>query len=389
VAAWVAFTKQNARIRFVGNDLKQADSRVFNALTTAIELNPKWRAEVTVKLHTATFPTGSIIESVPVDPAGEAGGNDDMIEWTELWAAKSNAHQKLWSELTLSPTKFGQSFRWVDTYAGYSGESRILESLYEQGVKQGEQIDLGIPGLEAYRNTAARLFVLWNTVPRLTWLTPEYYAQEASTLTESEFERMHRNQWVTSEQTFVPLEWWNACQVKSMPAMERGAPMVVALDAGISSDTFGMVGVGRNGKNVQVRYVHKWTPPKGGKLDFKVVEDELRRLFTLYNIAEVAYDPYQLHDFCKRLQREGLGFFREFNQGADRLVSDRQLYDMIRDRTIEHSGELDLTEHIQNANAKSEGNDKAMRIVKRGDNLKIDLCVALSMGAHRMTKLVW
>lgn len=393
VAAWVAFNTPQARIRFVGNDLKQADSRVFNALTQAIDLNTEWRKSVAVKLHTVTFPNGSIIESVPVDPAGEAGGNDDMLEWTELWAAKSTAHQKLWTELTLSPTKFGRSFRWVDTYAGYSGESKILEALYEQGVKQGRRLDLSFAGndlkdLEVYANDAARLLVLWNTVPRLAWLTSDYYAQEAATLTDSEFQRMHRNAWVSSEQTFVPREWWDACRVATMPTLDPRTPLVVALDAGVSNDCFAMVAVSREDKPVRVRYAQKWTPPKGGKLDFKVAEDELRRLVGLYNVAEVCYDPYQLHDFCKRLQREGLCFFKEFNQGQDRLVADKQLFDMVRDRTIEHSGEPDLAEHIQNANAKTEG-DKALRIVKRGDNLKIDLAVALSMAAHRITKLVW
>jgi len=63
----------------------------------------------------------------------------------------------------------------------------ILESLYEQGVKQGRQLDLSFDGhdlhnLEVYSNDAARLFVLWNTLPRLQWLTTEYYAQESSTL---------------------------------------------------------------------------------------------------------------------------------------------------------------------------------------------------------------
>lgn len=387
VAAWVAFTVENARIRFVGNDLKQADSRVFSALTTAIDLNPEWRASVRVKLHTVTFPNGSIIESVPVDPAGEAGGNDDMLEWTELWAAQSNAHQKLWAELTLSPTKFGRSFRWVDTYAGYTGESKILESLYEQGVKGGRQLDSGIEGLEAYANDAARLFVLWNTVWRLPWLTKEYYAQEAATLSESEFARMHRNQWVSSEQTFIPREWWDACRAATIQPLDADTPIVIGLDAGISNDCFAMVATSKGAGKTQVRYARKWTPPSGGKIDFREPEAELRRLIASYTVAEVCYDPYQLHDFAMRLQGEGLAVFKEFGQGVDRLVADKQLYDMILARSIEHSGEPDLSEHIQNANAKTEG-DK-LRIVKRSETLKIDLAVALSMANYRIGKLIW
>ncbi|OGC94596.1 MAG: hypothetical protein A2W25_02400 [candidate division Zixibacteria bacterium RBG_16_53_22] len=385
VAAYVAFTKPNARIRFVGNDLKQADSRVFNALTTAIDLNPQWKSEITVRQHTLIFPNGSIIESVPVDPAGEAGGNDDMIEWTELWAATHKAHVKLWNELTLSPTKFGESFRWVDTYAGYSGESEVLESLYKLAVIDGQPLDLGLAGLEVFSNR--RFFCLWNTKPLLSWLTPEYYAQEAAMLTDNEFRRLHKNEWVSSSETFVPLEWWTACKVASMPPVERN-PVVIALDAGISDDAFAMVAVSRENKQVRVRYAKAWRPPKDGQVDFRNVETELKRLVGIYNVAEVCYDPYQLHDFCKRLQRDGVAFFKEFSQGTDRLIADKSLYDMIRDRTIEHDGNAELTEHIQNANAKTEG-DKAMRIVKRSASGKIDCAVALSMANYRICKLVW
>lgn len=396
VASWIAFNKPNARIRFVGNDLKQADSRVFNAIDTAIKLNPVWKNKVQVIQHKITFPNGSIIESVAVDPAGEAGGNDDMLEWTELWAAKHDVHKKMWSELTLSPTKFGKSFRWVDTYAGFVGESEILENLYNQGVKEGKQLDLGIPGLEAYAN--GRLFVLWNTQPRLSWQTNEYYQQESSTLTQSEFDRMHGNQWVSSEQTFVPREWWEACQVKSLALLERHQPIVVSLDAGVSNDCFAMVAVSRRDERIvvdnkieiksfpQVRYARAWKPPKGGKLDFdNEIEPELIRFCNEHHVIEVCYDEYQLHSFCTRLARKLKTFFRPFPQGTDRLIADKNLQDLIREKRIEHQGEPELAEHIQNANAKTEG-DK-LRLVKRSEQLKIDLAVALSMACDRVTRL--
>lgn len=392
---WVASEKSNARIRLVGNDQEQADSRVFNAIDEAIKLSPLWKNSVNVIRHHIELPNGSTIDSVPVDPGGEAGGNDDMLEWTELWAATQTAHKKMWAELTLSPTKFGQSFRWVDTYAGYSGESEILESLYAQGVQKELQIDLGIPELEAYANRAARLFVLWNTIPRLNWQTKEYYAQETTNLTDNEFRRMHGNQWVTSTQTFVPKEWWNACQVKSLRPIENSFPMVIALDAGVSSDCFGMLMLSRHDvkddkDNVRhiltPRYARAWIPPKGGQLDFNgEIESELRRLVNENYVAQVCYDPYQLHSFCKRLQREVRTNFSEFSQGQDRAVADKQLRDLIIARQIEHQGESDLSDHIANANSKVEG--EHLRLVKRSQNLKIDLAVCLSMASARILRL--
>jgi phage terminase large subunit-like protein len=393
VMAWMAHRQTRATIRLVGNDMKQADSRVFNALTSAIELNPKWRGAVKVIQHKITFPNGSVIESVPVDPRGEAGGNDDAIEWTELWAAQHSAHQKMWNELTLSPTKFGQSFRWTDTYAGYSGESEILENLYDLGVKQGEHLDLSYDGndlkdLEVYARD--RLFVLWNTRPRLGWLSEDYYKQESSTLSPSEFERMHRNQWITSSQTFVPAEWWAACKVTNPRPIDPREPMVIALDAAVSGDCFAMLGVTRRDTEskptIEVRFARAWKPPKNGSFDYDdEIEPELRRLIAQYNVVLVCYDPYQLHQFATRLAREQRANFSEFNQGVDRLIADKQLQDLIRERRIEHSGEPELTEHVMNANAKSEG--EKLRIVKRNEAMKIDLCVALSMASDRILRM--
>ena len=58
---------------------------------------------------------------------------------------------------------------------------------------------------------------------------------------------------------------------------------------------------------------------------------------------------------------------------------------MIRDGQVLHLGDVDLREHIQNADRKPE--DDKLRIVKRTANQKIDACVALSMAVDRIMSL--
>lgn len=366
-------------IKVVANDLKQADSRVAFYARRAIELNPRLTSRVKVKPsgYHMEFDNRTRVEAVPVDPKGEAGGNDDLIVFSELWAANQTAAQRMWTEMTLSPTKYGQSQRWVETYAGFSGESPLLEQLYQTGVAEGRQLDLGVPGLEVYASDSARMLVLWNTQPRLPWQSAEYYAQEAAILLPSEFQRVHRNAWVTSENVFVPGEWWAACQGDT--AID--APVVIGMDAGVSNDCFAIVGVSRRGDQVYVRFVRVWKPPKGGAIDFAEPEQAIHDLCQQYNVVQVAYDPYQLHQMATRLRRDGVTWMREFPQGQDRLKADKGLYDSIRDRHITHDGDAVLAEHIKNANAKSEGDVDKLRMVKRADHLKIDAAVALSM-AH-------
>lgn len=397
VCLWWADTHPWSTIRIVANDLKQADSREAEYIRRAITLNPSYFVEqrgARVTGYTVTLANNSRIEAVPIDPGGEAGGGDDIIVFTELWAAKSRAAQAMWTETTLSPLKFGKSMRWVETYAGFTGESPLLEPLYRVGVEQGERIAVpGMPDLELYHNPSARLLALWNTVPRLEWQTPEYYAQEAAALTESEFLRVHRNMWQSSVQSFVPVEWWDACEDHLRPPPASRAPVVVGVDASVSGDCTALSCVCRHPEHKdQIIEFHTmvWVPPAGGKMDYaSTLTPEIRRICAEYNVVEVAFDPYQLHQWAVDLRNEGVGHFREFAQGGDRLLADKGLYDLIRDRKLHHSGNPTLRDHIQNANAKTQADeDSKLRLVKRNDSTKIDGAVALSMSAYECLRLM-
>lgn len=419
----MAWHKEWAEEYVIANDLKQADSRVAHYLRRAIQLSPELKGQCRVNGYRITLPNNSYIEAIPIDPSGEAGSNADMITFSELWGANETAKQRMWSEMTLSPTKHGQSFRWVESYAGFSEESELLYSLYESGVKGGEMlwpdrlypVTDGEPSpLEVFVNREKRMLCLWNTQPRCPWQTKSYYQSEAGVLVPVEFQRMHRNQWVSNTETFLPMEWYDACQRsdsewpqwvdpkdvdpkdRTTPFTKQKWPVVIALDAAVSGDTFGLV-VGcrhpNNSGDVLRLYSQKWAPEPGKKLDFQGTDENpgpekvLRRLIGEYNVIQVAYDPYQLHDFCNRMRKEGLAWFRPFSQANDRLLSDSQLRDLVRDRRLWHRGEVDSREHFQNADAKIDSEDHKIRIVKRTEKLKVDLCVAEAMETYELLRL--
>lgn len=325
------------------------------------------------------------------------------------------------SEMTLSPTKFGRSFRMVESYAGYVEESELLYDLWELGTQKGVRIwpDKkyavygGKPGeiteytpLEIYKNEEARLLCLWNTQPRCPWQTSEYYAQETAMLHPLEFDRMHRNQWVTQTDTFCPMEWYDSCQRpdEDWPEIPENWPMALTADAGTRKDNFGVLMTCRHPDRekyphaVLIIYAKKWIPPAGARgLDYIGTEEnpgpemELRRLIDENNVVVLAYDDHQLHDMMNRFRREHIVFCRRFPQGSgkhSRTISDGALYDKIRERKIWHRGEPELRQHVQNANAKIDDQERRLRIVKRTKKLKVDLCVCLSMGAYEIHRLV-
>jgi hypothetical protein len=211
-----------------------------------------------------------------------------------------------------------------------------------------------------------------------------------SNLTGSRQARLFAGEWVADdgEEAFLPsIAMWDSCQA-AIPALTGEQPMVIALDAAVSGDTFALVGVTRHPDNsdaVIVREVRIWEP-SGEALDYASIEAEIRALIRDYNVVQVNYDPYQLHYLSQRLS--DVVWCKAFNQGADRLEADANLRALIIQRRLFHDGAFaGLRAHIGNADAKMDETGHKLRMVKRHANAKIDAAVALSMATYRALEL--
>jgi len=215
---------------------------------------------------------------------------------------------------------------------------------------------------------------------------------------------------------------------KLIPVLRPGdrTPLILSLDAGMSSDMFAAVMTSRDPRapkeRVAVRKVDVWIPGENasGRVDFEGVERTLR-MYCLggcaanhplgnwrsedrrdcpfcpaaekkdgpgyipkYNIICIVYDPYQLEDMMQRFTTDGVAYCDPFNQGTQRLVADRDLYNMALNGMITHYGDQYLDDSIANARAKLQKDEESkMRIIKKADHLKIDPLVAFSMGAYQ------
>ncbi len=238
-------------------------------------------------------------------------------------------------------------------------------------------------------------------------------AKEARVLLDAEWEDL------TDGQPFLPdISWWDSCK-EELPPLTPNEPMILALDAATgrtasSSDCFAVLGLTRHPdasrahNTVAVRYAKVWQVRAGQKIDYQGTWDypgperEVLRLcgYDLnadgvpvprpdggHNVLAVVYDPTELHDMATRNYKNGVAWFKAFSQGIQRNESDRQLLEMIKERRVVHDGNEDLREHIRNADRKTDDTGHRLRIVKRTDNQKIDLAVALSMGAYESMRL--
>lgn len=414
VGRWVAETWGHFNeVYCMANDEEQARGRIYEAIQESIELDPRyqrgkraipgvWRI---IERNMKHDPSGSMIRAVSNDNRGEAGSNPTITLWSELWGLTHEKDIRFWEELTPVPTR-PRSIRYVETYAGYEGESHILEGLYDTAVKHGTRLthaDLepygGWPYPDVppvYVNPSARTVAYWDTgvqARRLPWQTEDYYAAQEALLRPMQFARLHLNEWTSSASTFVPIEWWDVL-AEEIPPLDQRTPVVIAVDGSVKADCTALVIMSRDSRRPEtdllVRGCALWKPEKGHPLSYDLtLKPALESLCSTFNVVQVAYDAYQLHHLMSQLSKTHTVWCREFSQGKDRSEADKQLHDLIRDRRIHHNGDPDLREHVQNAAAKIPATeDTKLRIVKKSQNLKIDLTVCLSMAAEECLRLM-
>lgn len=221
-------------------------------------------------------------------------------------------------------------------------------------------------------------------------LDPNYIEERTSVLTEAEIRVRMNAEWeaIDDSTRFLPsIHLWDACIDTSLPPLDTRTPLVLAVDAGVSNDNFALIGVSRHPErpqDVALRLSRVWEP-KGKQLDFTEIEREITEICKAFHIVCVVYDKYQLHQMMGNLAN--LVWTDEFSQQAARLVADKQLLDLISQAHLWHDGTHDMVrKHLDNANRKLTDNDK-LRLVKRTDQGKIDLAVALSMAAAKCLEL--
>lgn len=415
VARWITETwGSHGEVFALANDLEQARGRIYQAAVTSIELDPsyrrankgianRWRI---IERQATHLPSHSTLKAVSSDYKGEAGSNPTATLWSELWGYESESSQRLWEELTPVPTR-PRSIRYVETYAGYEGESAILNDLEDRIKKDGirltrtQLIDLGLDwpfpdaDLPFYYHPPTRTFAYWDTglqARRMPWQTQEYYIAQEGELRPSAYRRLHLNERVSNADTFIQREWWDRLTLPTIIPPNKTTPLVVAADASVTGDCSALVAVSRNPRHptqLLQRLCRTWQPSQANPLDYSAtIEPTLRQWCADYNVVEIAYDAYQLHDMMTRLRNDAVAWCRPFGQNADRSIADKALFDLIRDARIHHTGDPALSDHIYNCGAKvPAGDNTRLRLIKKAANSKIDAAVALSMASYEALRL--
>lgn len=240
----------------VANDLEQAQGRVFKEARRAFVSNPILRNEASfIGERQIRLNNGTTIKAIPSDYAGEAGANMGLTSWDELWGYTSERARRLYEELTPVPTR-KNSIRIITTYAGFEGESELLEELYQRAMA-AERISED-PPIYLDRD----FLCLWDQTPRMPWQTSEYYEAQRRELRPKTFLRLHRNIWVSPEGSLFDLEKWDASVDPNHrpPLPSKDILLFVGVDASTKKDRTAAVSVYRDDDMICLGPKRVWQP---------------------------------------------------------------------------------------------------------------------------------
>lgn len=447
IAGYLAFARAPAgsELYVFANSQEQSVGRVFAAVEYAADMSQQLRDLCASRLGTLIrLRNGTVIKALAAIHANIAGANPYYSGWTELWGYQHPAERRAWDEMTPPPTVHN-AIRVVDTYAGYEGESALLNAIEDQ-LKAGERLyrygytlppdyldyaeglvarapELApylLPNdqqprrsheragelvyrtpLPCYVDTEARAYGLWDEgeeARRMPWQQGErgrqYYREQARNLLPGSFQRFHLNRRAKRGGQYVGVQQW-----ETLPASEPwqpgdNRPVVLAVDASKNDDHMALVGVRRVGTEIEECYCQTWEPTPDHRAGGKAVIvpsdalEALRRLREMgMRILSVAYDPYQFHDVALRAAGERFPMI-EFPQQGRRSLADTYLRGLIVNGGLRHTHNAVLKAAVEGADAMEErgrtGDERRVRIVKGSG--KVDPLVALAMAIWTATQ---
>jgi phage terminase large subunit-like protein len=377
---WWAFITPYTEIIIAANDLEQSVGRVFQTVVALLKMNPALLASAVVRATSITVSNGTVLTAIASDYRGAAGSRHSLAVFDELWGYQLENATRLYEELTPPPTE-PDAWLLVVTTAGFTGESKLLEDMYQRGLA-GTRVDAE---LECYETD--ELFMFWSHTPRQPWQTGEagarYYAEQRRILRPATYDRLHGNRWGSPESRFITDALWDACiDPTHRPLLGRrpAVRLYVGVDASTKHDSSAVVSVYWDGDRLALAGHRIWQPSPTAPLDLEAsIEAHLRELAARFDVARMRCDPYQRHRSITTLQAAGLPI-EEFPQTAGNTTRMGQvLFDLLTGRNVRLYPADDL--RAQALHTVAVEGVRGFRLAKEKATRKIDAVVALAIAA--------
>lgn len=239
------------------------------------------------------------------------------------------------------------------------------------------------------------------------YLKGQLLQAKRSPLKQAEYRTKHINQWIGAKSAWMNMLSYERCTDDISMEDRLGDKCYLALDLASKIDVASLVTLfpptTKNKKwsafvnhylpeeTIEANDMYKawhaegWlTSTEGSVIDYEYISDDMARIKSSYQIAEVPYDPFQATQFALIMQKEGYPMIEYGATVKNFSEPMKELEKLITDCAIEFQKDPVLKWMMGNVTAKLDRKDNIFPNKERPEN-KIDGVVALIMAIARAT----
>jgi phage terminase large subunit-like protein len=203
----------------------------------------------------------------------------------------------------------------------------------------------------------------------------------AKQTSEMAFRRFRLNQWVRTQESWLPVGAWEQCIGDA--TINTTDDAWVGIDMAMKYDSIAVV-IAQTQSDGRIVVDAKIWHPDQGDMSVADVEQHLRTLHRTYNVKEFAYDPAYFQRSAEALFDEGLPML-EFPQSSQRMIpACGTAYDLIVTNKVVHDGAPMFTDQVLSAAQRM--TESGWRLSKGKSRRKIDAAIAMCMALDRATR---
>ena len=369
VLNWFLVTQEPGEIYICSNSKDQSSFITYRKIVSMIRKNPKLDKKCRIHAdYIENIKTGTILRCLSSSYRSSAGLNCLLICIDELASFDTDSLRFFFEELQLSPV-YKYPLILVTSTAGRNEEGILWDLIKESKkgntpesyfyIKQGEEANPSSFVTEKYLNSQ----------------------EHKPGMRPNLFKRLHKNLWVSEEDSFITDEDFRACiDYKLAKRPKIKIPIWLGLDVGYRNDYTAICGVGKvNNKIFSVD--HKvYIPLKTEEMQFDDVKRYLIELSKIYDIQGVYFDPYQAIQLAQDLRKEGINMVELPQTQGNCIAFSQCLFNLIKSQGINFYESEEF--RLSLINCKVVYSIRGWRIVKKSGTKKIDLAIALGMASY-------
>jgi len=392
---------QGGEIYSVAADRQQA--RIVFEDTKRMIQNSELKDHVTIYRDSLFVPaTGNVYRVLSADAPRQEGLSPTLVLFDELHAQPS---RDLFDVMSLAQGARGKQATLIAiTTAGVKTEARtgrdsIAYSLYQYGQKlvRGEQTDptFFMAWWEAPAESDYRLIDTWKAA------NPGYddicaaddFKSAVLRTPEAEFRTKRCNQWVSSQQAWLPTGAWD--KLAQFWELDPDEDYVLGFDGSYANDSTAIVAVTIPREEDEIpkaTLVATWEKDFEKDDDtWRIQIDEVKQTIIDFTqkypkCREIACDPYRWAQMMQELEEMGLPIV-EYQTNMLKLMipATQKVYEAVTEGKLIHDGSPSLSRHIDNCVIKID--HRGQRVTKESSNSrkKIDNAIAFIIAYDRAT----